>query len=60
MSGEEEGELGCGMLDLETGNTMLQVEDLKKTSTGPYRSCAAVLDITNLLGLFRTGLVKFG
>ena len=31
-----------------------------KTSTGSYRSCAAVLHFTNLLGLFRTGLVKFG
>ena len=33
---------------------------LHKTSTGSYRSCAAVLHFTNLLRLFRTGLVKFG
>ena len=31
-----------------------------KTSTGSYRSCAAVLHFTNLLGLVRTSLVKFG
>ena len=39
---------------------MLRIVGRLKTSTGLYRSCAAVLHITNLLGLFRTGLVKFG
>ena len=44
-------------------NTVLRTPqklDTYRTSMGSYRSCAAVLHFTNLLGLFRTVLVKFG